>query len=324
MHFKKALRLSVTNFPLILKTIMVQLIIISLIVAIFAMSVSSTFDTTVELLSELQLKEDFNVIVADFASYFAGDESFDSDKLNDDILNVITKLRDALDRIQGMFISLSWAAVGLLLGIMVYRYLLAFTDVPAVSHLTEFMETANSRPYIWYFFKKLGVTLKFSLWQMVSTLWMDALILFGVIGTYVFVLAPLRVAGIVISVAFLFFSYSARQTMFSFWLPQMMVNHQGVRESLKISFQKIAKVFWNVFWKIFLIISISSIFTLLINYFTQDFIKLNWVSIVLSTIVNLYSFLLIKCVGAVKYFELEEKPYFTKKVKIELTSETVK
>ncbi|HRX14416.1 MAG TPA: hypothetical protein P5087_05325 [Eubacteriales bacterium] len=324
MHFKKALRLSVTNFPLILKTIMVQLIIISLIVAIFAMSVSATFDTAVELLSELQLKEDFNVIVSDFAAYFSGDESFDSNKLNDDIFNVISKLRDALDRIQGMFISLSWAAVGLLLGIMVYRYLLALTDIPAVSHLTEFMETANSRPYIWYFFKNLGKTLKFSLWQMISTLWMDALILFGVVGTYVFVLAPLRTAGIIISVVFLFFAYSARQTMFTFWLPQMIVNRQGVRESLKISFQKIAKVFWTVFWKIFLIISLSSIFTLLINYFTQDLTKLNWVSIVLSAIVNLYSFLLVKCVGAVEYFELEEKPYFTKRVKIELTSETVK
>ncbi len=324
MNFKKALRLSGTNLPLILKTILMQIIIISLVLAIFAMCVSEPVNRAVELLNELEFRDNLNVILEDFAAFFAGDEAFDSDKFNEDIMNLISKLRDAFDRIQGMFISLAWAAIGLVLGMAVYRYLVAFTDIPATAHLTEFMQTANARPYIWYFFKNLGKTLKFSFWQVVSTMWLDALVLFGVIGTYIFVLAPLKVVGIAVALFFLTFAYSARQTMFAFWLPQMTTANQGIRESLKVSFQKIARVFWKVFWKIFVIIAVSTLFTLLINYFTQDLVKLNWVSIALSVVINLYSFLLIKCVGAVEYFELEEKPYFVRRIKISLTGETVK
>lgn len=324
MYFKKALRLSVTNLPLILKTILMQLVIISLILAIFALSVSGTVNAALGLLDELEFKENINLILDDLGLFFAGDEEFDSEKLNQDIENLILKIRDSFDRIEGMFVSFFWAVMGLIFGLTVYRYLVAFTDIPATTHLTEFMQTANARPYIWYFFKNFGKTLKFSFWQVLSTMWLDALIVFGVIGSYVFVFAAMKAAGIVFAAVFLLFAYSVRQTIFAFWLPQMTVAGQGIRESLRVSFQKLAQVFWRVFWKIFIIITVSTALTLAINYFTQDLTKLNWVSIVLSTAINLYSFLLVKCVGAVEYFELEEKPYFVKRIKIQLTNETVR
>jgi hypothetical protein len=322
MRFKKALRLSVTNLPLILKTIFTQLIIMSIILAVFALCVSGVVNKAIALFNELQFKENINMILENFAAFFAGDEAFDNDKMYNDIMNLVLSLRDAVDQIQGLFVSFGWAALFLILGIGAYRYFIAFTDIPATMHLTEFMQTSNGRPYIWYFFKNFGKTIKFSFWQMISTFWLDALVLFGVLGVYIVLLAPLKIFGIIIAVLFLIFAYSARQTMFTFWLPQMTVNDQGIRESLRISFQKVIRVFWSVFWKVAVIISISTFATLIINYFTQDLTKLNWVSAFITAALNLYSFLLIKCVGAVEYFEQEEKPYFVKKVKIPLTSET--
>ncbi len=315
MRLNKALKLSGSNWKLVLKTVFMQAIIVALVVAVFSLCVSGTVNDVIQLFSEIKINDHINEIIADFLA-----EDFSAELVAQHITDLIQTIMGALDSAKQLFVSIVWANIGLFFAICVYRFLLGFTDIPTACHLYEFMETGNSRPFIWYFFKNFGKSAKFLLLQLAMTLWMDILIVFGVIGGYVFFLASMGIPGIIIAILFWFFAYSARQTLFAFWLPQLMTGEQGICKSLKIGFQKIMDSFWQVFWKTFVMITLASLITIVINYLGQDFAKMNfsWIIAFISAIINFFSFFIIKCINMVEFFDHENKPYFVKKIKLDL------
>lgn len=296
-----------------LKGILTQLIIISIVVAIAALSFSGLVNGLSDILSKLSINENINLLISDFIA-----EDFSAETMANDLTNFIFQVKEVLSEAQGLFRSLLWANLLIILMVCAYRYLLGFTDIPTVEHLSEFMQTGNARPFTWYFFKKFPDSAKFLLAQMAITTLIDGMILFGAIGFYVFVLSSMRTIGVILAVLLLLFTYSVRQALFAFWLPELVTKNVGIMQAFRNGLTKIINHFWSVLWKTLSLIGLSSILTILINYLLQDFVTFNWLAAILTAIINLYSFYLIKCVNMVEYFETENSPYFITKLKLDI------
>lgn len=304
------MRLGISTTPLMLKSVVCQLIIIAFILGILLLAVSpvveralllfeqTEIDTHIQSLIEVLWRNPDSTRVSEMAGLII-----------DDIIEVVETAGD-------LFISIAWSYVGIILGLVGYRFLLSLSDYPVMNSMTDFMQTSTSHAFVWYFFKKFLKSAKFSLAQLSCVIWLDLFVFFGTVGFYVFILSPLGAVGVVLAVLMFILAYSVRIAFYACWLPEYVLSGKGVFASLSASLQYSVARFWHIAYKVAILVTASGLLSVLISYLLNLISCPAYVVTLITAFISFYGFYFIKCVGVVEYFEAQEKPYFTKKIKI--------
>ncbi len=310
MRFAKSLRLSVSCWPVMLKGLFAQLLIIALVVAVAFLLFGPLVSDIVALADQLQLGE----LVSDTVISIA-DGSFNASEFSEVLETKLAEIKAGIEAIPNMWNRVEVSYVILIIIVCVYRMMVSGADVAVACQLEEFMTSNASRPFTWFFFKKSGKSFKFVLMQFIISFPLDLIVAFSTIGFYLLFLITFRWWTIFPAVAIALVMYAVRQTVFAFWLPSIASEETSVSASLTNGLSKIPGDFFRVFFKTFLIILVMEAVSICLTVFLKDKV----LGVAISAVVNLLGFFLIKCVNMVEYFETCGKAYFYKRVDIEGT-----
>lgn len=310
MLFNKALVLSANNWKVMVKALICQTLILALACALCFLLFGGLVEDVIKVLSTV----DWNGFLEDTITSIANG-SFNAENFAQALNECLQQTQAAIEAMPNIWnrVEVSYAMCIVLF--LLYRMLISFSDVAVGFQLQEFMTSNASRPFTWYLVKKLGEALKFILLQMLLTLPLDLVIVFGSIGMGLVFALTLKWWAIIPAALIVLVLYSARHTYFAFWLPSIVTDGEGVRKGLTKGCSVIPCRFLHVFWKTFMLICImAAIFVLSVMYIENNILKL-----VVGVLPNLILFFLLKCINLVEYFEATKRPYFYKTVMVEGT-----
>lgn len=306
----KSLSVAAHNWKVLLKSLLLQVVLLALVVALGITVFGNLAEGIVNILNDHNVTDfvydTINAIV---------DGTFDSANFSAELNDVIVTLQQSVSELKhpwGM-VEISYAVLALI--VLGYRMLVSVADVPVMCQLDEFMTSNAARPFSWYLFKKQGKIWKFALLQMAFTLPLDVLILTGSIGFYLLFLIAFNWWTIIPVAVIALLFYVARLTLFAFCLPSIVCDDLPTREGFKKGLSAIFTRFWHVFWKTLVAVVLMVVIAVLSIMLISNPI----VSTLVITVPNFVLFYLLKCVNVVEYFKMDNRPFFHKRVDIEGT-----
>ena len=307
----KPLILASHNWKVLLKSILYQVLLLALTIALGYVIFGKLVDDLILIYNENNITDfAYNTINAIFAG------EFDGTQFATDLGVLISSVQDSISGIDLPWGGVTMSYVMFCVIFVGYRLLVSITDVATGCQLEEFMTSNAERPFTWYFVKKIGVSWKFSLLQTALVLPFDILIIFGSVGFYLlFVLAFQWWAIIPVAVFALLF-YVARLSVFAFCLPAVVCqDDMSTRRAFKQGLSKAFGRFWRVFWKTLIVVTLMAV----ISVISIMFVSNSLLSTALTTVPNFVLFFYLKCVNLVEYFQADNRPYFYKRMEVEGT-----
>ncbi|MCM1043535.1 MAG: hypothetical protein NC350_04945 [Corallococcus sp.] len=305
MRFGKAFGLSATCWKLMVKTVVCQVLLIALVIALCLLIVGGLFETVMTAVNEIRFAEAVETVV----------DGIKSGNFNGDILGqaadiLLQDFGKVLEQLPQLFGRMELAYLMLILIYVACRMLVASSDIAVYCSLGEFMTTNYIRPFTWYFVKKLGKSFRFVLLQAVTAILLDFVIIFSTVG-FSLLLLPFGswtfVPALVLGIAL----YAMRLTLLSLWAPSIVMENVGVGKGLGNGFASVTKCFWSVYVKTFAVVCVMAIVTVGANWLLPSAI-----TAAVTAAIDLIAFYLLKCVNMVEYFESKQLPYFYKKLKM--------
>ena len=309
--FKKSLSLSVYNWKVLLKALIIQALILALVVAFCYLIFGAFIDDVMKIFSSASWGK-----LASDTFEAIGNGTFDSAQFTDQLRENLEKLIQSIKSIPNIWnrVEVSYASFVGIIGL--YRVLISFTDVTVGFQLNEFMTANASRPFMWYFIKKQGESWRFVLLQMLITLPLDVLLIAGSLGCGIILCIFFGLWGLIPTALIALILYALRQTMFAFWLPSLVAEDTtSVTASLKNGLSVIPYRFGHVFWKWLLgaavIFAVSIVSVMYIS---------NPVLIMVATSLPAFVvYYVLKCVNFAEYFAHFNRPFFHKRLEVEGT-----
>lgn len=305
MRLRNAFRISGNCWGLLIKTLILQVLIIAIVVALSVLLFADIVPVILDVLSKLDLG---NFLANTVNSIVEG--TFDAQQFADQLVQIIEEIRLAIEGMPNFINRLELSYIFMFVIVCVFKMLIAAPDITVAMSLNEFMTTNSKRPFTWYFFKKFWVGFRFALLQFLVTFPLDLVVIFASLGFYFLFLITLKWWTVIPAAIIALVLYSLRFSMYAFWLPGI-ADGLTVTGALKNNFSKIAGNFWRVFLKNFVVLAILAVLLTVVNYFIAS-----QVTAILSALVSLVGFYFIKCINMVEYFESQNKPYFSKKINI--------
>ncbi len=306
----KPLVLASCNWKVLIKSILYQMLLLALIVALGYLIFGNLVDDVITVIHD----NNVNSFLADTVnSIMNGD--FDSEQFAARLSELISQLRKAISTIRLPFGGVTMSYVLFCIIFVVYRLFVSLTDVAAACQLEEFMTSNAERPFVWFVIKKQGVTWKFVLLQTAFALPIDILIAVGCMGFYVLFLLAFNWWTVIPVIAIAVLLYVVRLTFFSFTLPSVVCNEGSVSKAFKYGLARSLLRFWSVFWKTLVVVCLMLASSILCLMFIGNAI----VKTAVTSLINFVLFFYIKCVNMVEYFRFDNRPFFYKRVEIEGT-----
>ena len=306
----KSLSLAAFNWKVLLKSIVYQILLLALMLALGFTLFGNLIDDLIRVINDNHISDflyrAINAIV--------GGE-FDSATFTEELSEVIKNWHDGIASLRHPFGVMELTYILFVLIVVLYRLLVSLTDVSVACQLDEFMTSNASRPFTWFFFKKQGKTWKFALLQTALALPLDALILTGSVGFYLLFLIAFNWWTIIPVCVIAILMYAVRLTVFAFCLPAVVNDELHTRDAFKSGMALIIKRFWRVFWKTLIVVCVMVVISVLSILYISN----TWVKTFLLTVPNFVLFFYLKCVNIVDYFQAENRPFFYKRVVIEGT-----
>jgi hypothetical protein len=294
-------------WPLLIKSLFAQMLILALIVALCFVFFYDVSKTVVDLVEELGLVD----VVMDTITQIA-DQTFNSADFAVLLEEKIAQVTDAIERLPNLFNRVEFAYFMAILAICLYRMLISSADMTVMHSLKEFMTTNAKRPFIWYYVKKANDSFRFVLLQFLIAFPLDLIIFFGSCGFYLLFLVSFKWWTIYPAISLALFMYSFRHALFAFWLPAIAVNDCGAREGFRIGIRQITGRLWSVFLYTF-VVTLCMLAVWLLTYF---FLPATLATI-LASLVSFIGFFILKAINLVYFFESNNMPYFSEKVALE-------
>lgn len=305
----KSLSLATFNWKVLLKSILFQILLLALILALGFTIFGNTIDDLIKVINDNHIAD----FVSQTISAIVGGE-FDSAMFATQLTELIESVQEGFSSIRHPYGVMTLTYVVFVLMVVLYRLLVSLPDVTVACQLDEFMTSNANRPFIWFFFKRLGAAWKFALLQTALALPLDILILSGSVGFYLLFLIAFNWWTIIPVCVIAIFLYAVRLTFFAFCLPAT-VSETSVRKSFQAGLSLIIKRFWRVLWKTLIVVCLMVVVSVL----SIMFIANTWVMSITLTIPNFVLFFYLKCINTVEYFQADNRPFFHKRVDIEGT-----
>ena len=306
----KPIRLALHNWKVLLKSILYQALLLALIVALGNVIFGNLFEDITRILRENHVRDFlYNTVNSIFSA------ELNSEQFAADLTELIATVQQSISTVDAPWVNASLSYALFIVMLVVYRMLVALTDVACDCQLDEFMTSNAERPFIWFFVKKQGRSWQFVLLQTALALPMDILIIFGSMGFYLTFLIAFRWWTIIPVAIIALILYVIRQTLFAFCLPSVVCEDMSTRKAFKHGLSKIVNRFWHVFWKTLIVVCLMVGISLVSLMFIQNTI----VSTIVLTVPNFILFFYLKCVYIVEYFQADNRPYFYKRVDVEGT-----
>ena len=305
----KPLSLAAFNWKVLIKSILYQILLLALVLALGFTIFGKLIDDIIQLINDNH--------IADFASNTISaivNGEFDSVEFTTNLNEVISNWQEGISSLRHPYGVMEISYVLLVLIAVLYRLFVSLTDVSVASQLDEFMTSNASRPFTWFFFKKQGRTWQFALLQTAFALPLDILIATGSIGFYLLFLIAFNWWTIIPVAILALLLYAFRLTTFAFCLPAVTCEVMTTREAFKHGLSLIVKRFWRVFWKTLVVVCVMVVISTLAMY-----IENTWIMTLVLTVPNFVLFFYLKCVNMVEYFKADNRPFFFKRVDIEGT-----
>lgn len=306
-----SLSLSLYNWKVLLKSLICQLVILALIGALVFTFFGQTFDAVSQVLAD----NDLGAMATEIFDAISSGE-FDSNYFSQRLLAFSQNLHEGINSVRELW-GYSWVMYLVMFVVLVaYRMLVSVTDVIVGCQLDEYMTSNASRPFFWYAFKKAGKTWKFAFYQMLITLPLDTLVLFGSLGFFVVTLLAFGWWTVVPIIIIGWLLYSARLALCGYMLPSVVCcENLHTRTAIKNGLSAVINRFFALFGKTLVVTAVMFVGNGAITFFVKDSI----VSGVSLSVFNFVLFYLIKCINFVDYFIYNNKPYFHKRIVIEGT-----
>lgn len=302
----KTLSIAAYNWALLVKTLVVQSIMIAIVVGICMIFIQPIFNTTLAIIEQLEIGFFVDTIVSDISG-----GNYDSAAIATIVTDKFAQLKTILDEMPDYFnrVELSYL---LLLGLLcLYRMMISSADVSVGYTLAEFMSTNAKRPFSWYFLIELRQSLSFAFFQFLIAFPLDFVVFFSMVGFYVLFLTAFGWVTIIPALVVGLILFSLRNAMLAFWLPSITVEKMTVRKALANNFSVLSKGFGRVFLKNLAVFAIMTLFLVVVNYFF-----LSVIAVICSAIFSLIAYYILKCINMVEYFNVQQLPYFSKKISI--------
>ncbi len=307
----KPLRLSVSNARTMLNAFFIQIVTLLLALALCFVIFGEYAQGLLDLFSQLKL-DDFLARTLDNLT----NPPFDSDAFSKELADLMEQLRQGIADLHDVVGSTELSWLGLFAILIMYRVLVAFTDVTVGCQLEEFMTSNARRPFVWFLFKKQKETWVFAFWQCFVSLMLDVLIMFGTLGIYLLFLVAFRWWTIIPALLIGLILYTMRLTFTAFTLPAVVCGDgKTPRLAFRVGLSKVFIRFWRVFYKNLAVVAI----TVILWVVSALFIESSALSMLISTVPSFLLFFFLKCVNMCEYFENENRPYFYKPVEVEGT-----
>lgn len=307
----KSLKLASYNWKALLKSILYQVLLLALVIAIAFMIFGGLVDDFVRIFNENHVTDFFYNTINSVVS-----AEFNGDQFATELGALISNVRQSVSSVQ-----LSWGGVTVtyilfIVIIVVYRMLVSITDVAVGSQIEEFMTSNAERPFTWYFVKKQGKSWQFVLLQTAFVLPLEILIVCGSVGFYMLLMFAVRWWAIIPMAILALLFYVARLSIFAYCLPSVVCQPElSTRQAFKQGLSLAVTRFWHIFWKTFIVVCLMAVVSVISIMFVDNAI----LSAVLTTVPNFALYFYLKCVNMVDYFRADNRPYFYKRVEIEGT-----
>ncbi|MCH5160047.1 MAG: hypothetical protein J1F66_04275 [Clostridiales bacterium] len=306
----KPLSLAAFNWKVLLKSILYQILLLALVLALGFTIFGKLVDDLIQLINDTHISD----FASDTISSIVNGE-FDSATFTGNLNEVISNLQKGISSLRHPFGVVELTYILVVLIVLLYRLLISLTDVSVACQLEEFMTSNASRPFTWFFFKKQGRTWKFALLQTAFTLPLDILVVTGSVGFYLLFLIAFNWWTIIPVAVIALLMYAVRLTFFAFCLPAVACEDIPVREAFKRGLSLIISRFWRVFWKTLIVVCVMVVVSVLAIVFIDN----TWVISIVFTVPNFMLFFYLKCINIVEYFQADNRPFFHKRVDIEGT-----
>lgn len=311
----KSLMLASHNWKVLLKSILYQALLLALILALGSLVFGNLFEDVIRVIRDNNVR---GFLYDTVNSIFTAD--FNSEQFAKDLGELISNVQQSISSVRVPFggVTLTYALIVIIL--VLYRMLVALTDVTCDCQLEEFMSANAERPFTWFFIKKQGRSWQFVLLQTAFVLPLDTLIVCGSIGFYLMFLIAFNWWTIIPVAVIALLFYVARLTLFAFCLPAVVCEDLSTGKAFRAGLSKIMTRFWRVFGKTFAVICLMVSIVVVSVMFISNPI----VSTIVITVPNFILFYYLKCVNIVEYFQTDNRPYFYKRVDIEGTDRYIK
>ena len=312
MILSKTFKIAISNWSTLLKSLIFQLCSLALFVA----GASFVFGPLAEdVINAFQSNGVNDTIAHTLQSLTQG--TFNVEHfLNEDLKTLVLSIKTSIESVPNM-----WNRVEISVGICVVVFLISrffgsFTDVAAGCQIDEFMSSNAERPFLWFLFKKFGRSVAFVGLQMLLAIVVDTLIIgasvaMAVICTFIFgwwAIIPVLVIGVLL--------YAIRHSLMAFCLPSVVHSDPakvGVSfgEGLSLSIKNFGKIFPRTL----LLISVLTLTSAVAYLFNENRI----LALAISAAINFVLFFVVKCLNFVLYYEVNNYPYFFKRLLLEGT-----
>ena len=306
----KSLSLATFNWKVLLKSILYQILLLALVLALGFTIFGNLIDDLIRVINDNHISD----FVSETISAIVSGE-FDSAQFTAQLNEVISNLQEGISSLRHPYGVVELSYVLFVLIVLLYRLLVSLTDVSVMCQLDEFMTSNASRPFSWFFFKKQGRTWKFALLQTALALPFDILIVTGSIGFYLLFLIAFNWWTIIPVCVIALLLYTVRLTFFAFCLPAVACEEMPARDAFKRGLSGIINRFWRVFWKTLIVVCVMVVLSVL----SIMYIGNTWVKTLVLTVPNFVLFFYLKCVNIIDYFQAYNRPFFYKRVDIEGT-----
>ena len=305
MKFTKALRLSLTCWRTMLKSLVMQLCVLFLVVAL---SVFLFGNLTTEVLTAFE-NMGVSQTLSDFVqSVVSG--TLTSQAITRYVAELTEGLSGVIEAIPNLFNRIEFAYAIFVLILCLLYVLVTLPSMPVNYALGEFMQTNAKRPITWYVFKKLRKNIGYVCYRMIYEGIFNMLILFSFVGFYIMSSIVMSHYAVYFALFIAIVLFSAKSTLLAFWLPTLTTNEWSVRRSMSQGIATVITRFWHVFYKLIIVNVIALEVVILLNYFFphQATVAVSLLLLFVASYVN-------QCISMVEYFDATERKYFYKKLK---------
>lgn len=307
----KPLQLAAYNRKVLLKSILYQILLLALVIALGYLLFGELVDDIATVLRQNNVNEFVSETINSII-----DASFDSEKFASRLGELISDVRNSIGSLRLPFGGVTMSYVLFCVIFVAYRLLVSLADVAAGCQLEEFMTSNAERPFTWFVVKKQAQTWKFALLQTLFALPLDILLFVGCVGFYLLFLVAFNWWTVIPVLALAVLLYAARLSLFAFCLPNTVCNpDMRAGKAFREGMAKSVSRFWQVFWKT--LVTVCIILAIVLPCLL--YIKTPVVSAALTSVVSFVMFFYLKCINIVEYFRADNRPFFYKTVYIEGT-----
>lgn len=306
MNIPKALRLSLSNFMLLIVALLAQLITLAIIICLFTLILQASIAPIIE---ELQLYE-FAIIFENLGAELANPD-FSAVALGTILDQLIESIGLVAANINNINLKLTITIVLFLISLVVAKFFVGVNDIPTIAGFSQYMNNNARSPYMITYAKTFTKSLFYQLQYMLLTLLIDVILVFGLLFMLAILLIPFGIVGIIIMFIFAVIIASVRLTVFAWWMPCMVSEKHSIATALRKSLKAICDEFFSVFIQTAVIVAIGAIISITVLLLVSPLAGL----ITSVAIIILFGFVL-KAVYMVSYYEYLNKPYYVSKLDV--------